>query len=130
MTASPVEELVLDGLVMLDLASMHAGRRVWVFTHQAVIMGFRLVLEGLDERRLLEVDRNEPLGSSVTRYRRGADGTLQLVSFADTGHLEESEVTETHENTDEPDALPPREPDAAPQVAQAGPIGANAERRG
>ncbi|MFM6847536.1 MAG: histidine phosphatase family protein [Terrabacter sp.] len=87
--------------VLVDLASMYAGRRVWVFTHQAVIMSFRLVLEGLDEKRLLELDRSEPLGNcSVTRYRRGAEGALELVSFADTSHLERSEADETHE-TDE-----------------------------
>lgn len=85
--------------VLVDLASMHAGRRVWVFTHQAVIMSFRLVLEGLDEQRLLALDRDEPLGNcSLTRYRRGADGTLELVSFADTTHLATSEADETHES--------------------------------
>jgi broad specificity phosphatase PhoE len=85
--------------VLVDLASMHAGRRVWVFTHQAVIMSFRLVLEGLDEQRLLELDREEPLGNcSLTRYRRGADGTLELVSFADTSHLADSQAVETHES--------------------------------
>ena len=94
--------------VLLDLASMYADRRVWVFTHQAVIMSFRLVLEGLDERRLLEVDRNEPLGNcSLTRYRRRDDGTLELVSFADTSHLEASDVAETHEDAPEPDAAAP-----------------------
>jgi broad specificity phosphatase PhoE len=84
--------------VLVDLASMRAGRRVWVFTHQAVIMSFRLVLEGLDEQRLLELDRNEPLGNcSLTRYRRGDDGRFELVSFADTAHLAASEAEETHE---------------------------------
>ena len=85
--------------VLVDLASMHAGRRVWVFTHQAVIMSFRLVLEGLDEKRLLELDRDEPLGNcSLTRYRSGEHGALELVSFADTSHLAESEAEETHES--------------------------------
>ncbi|GAB3878639.1 histidine phosphatase family protein [Terrabacter terrigena] len=85
--------------VLVDLASMHAGRRVWVFTHQAVIMSFRLVVEGLDEKRLLELDRDEPLGNcSLTRYRRDAGGALELVSFADTSHLAASEADETHES--------------------------------
>jgi broad specificity phosphatase PhoE len=84
--------------VLVDLAAVYAGRRVWVFTHQAVIMSFRLVLEGLDEQRLLELDRDEPLGNcSLTRYRRGAGGPLELVSFADTSHLEDSETEETPE---------------------------------
>ena len=85
--------------VLVDLASLYAGRGVWVFTHQAVIMSFRLVLEGLDERRLLELDRDEPLGNcSLTRYRRGSGGTLELVSFADTSHLQASDAEETHES--------------------------------
>ncbi len=84
--------------VLVDLAATYAGRRVWVFTHQAVIMSFRLVLEGLDEKRLLELDRDEPLGNcSLTRYRRGSEGALELVSFADTSHLEHSEADATHE---------------------------------
>jgi broad specificity phosphatase PhoE len=91
--------------VLIDVAALHADRRVWVFTHQAVIMSFRLVLEGLDERRLLDVERDEPLGNcSVTRYVRREDGALELVSFADTTHLETSEVEETHEEPAEPDA--------------------------
>ena len=61
-------------------------------------MSFRLVLEGLDERALLDVDRNEPLGNcSLTRYRREGGGSLELVTFADSRHLETSEVEETHE---------------------------------
>ncbi|WP_235509140.1 histidine phosphatase family protein [Terrabacter sp. Soil810] len=93
--------------VLLDLAQAHAGRRVWIFTHQAVIMSFRLALEGLDETTLLDVDRTQPLGNcSVTRYRRGSDGQLELESFADTRHLEGAAVEETHEEAaEEPPAL-------------------------
>ena len=94
--------------VLLDLGHHHAGRRVWIFTHQAVIMSFRLVLEGLDEQALLDVDRNEPLGNcSLTRYQPADTGSLRLVTFADTGHLESSEVDETHEEAVEPDDAPP-----------------------
>lgn len=104
--------------VLLDLAALHADRRVWVFTHQAVIMSFRLVLEGLDERRLLDVDRDEPLGNcSITRYVRREGGALELVSFADTTHLETSEVEETHEEPAEPDAA------GADRVERSQPVG-------
>jgi hypothetical protein len=65
-------------------------------------MSFRLVLEGLDERTLLDVDRNEPLGNcSLTRYRDRGSASLELVTFADTRHLEASGVEETHEQTQE-----------------------------
>lgn len=104
--------------VLLDLAALHADRRVWVFTHQAVIMSFRLVLEGLDELRLLDVDRDEPLGNcSITRYVRREGGALELVSFADTTHLETSEVEETHEEPAEPDAA------GADRVERSQPVG-------
>lgn len=84
--------------LLLDLALTHAGRNVWVFTHQAVIMSFRLVLEGLDETTLLDLDRTQPLANcSLTRYRGTRGGALELESFADTRHLEEAAVEETHE---------------------------------
>lgn len=85
--------------VLRDLAQLYADRRVWVFTHQAVIMSFRLALERLDEATLLDVDRHEPLPNcSLTRYRR--DGAaLELAAFADTGYLESSEVEATREGT-------------------------------
>jgi hypothetical protein len=49
---------------------------------------------------VLELDRDEPLGNcSLTRYRRGEDGRLGLVAFADTSHLASSAVEETHESS-------------------------------
>lgn len=108
--------------VVRDLGQSYAGRRVWVFTHQAVIMSFRLVLEGLDERTLLDVDRNEPLGNcSLTRYRTAGSASLELVSFADTRHLEASEVEETHEPAQEPTQEPTQGPTQGPTDAQRSP---------
>lgn len=93
--------------VLADLALRHPGRRVWVFTHQAVIMSFRLALEGLDEQTVLALDRDEPLPNcSLTRYRRCDDGGLALVSFTDVGHLDDSEAEATRE---EPDSEPGRQ---------------------
>jgi broad specificity phosphatase PhoE len=91
--------------VLVELATLHPDQRVWVFTHQAVILCFRLVLEGMDEEALLTVDRNEPLPNcSLTRYRQGSDGGLDLVRFADTDHLEADEVEQTHEEPAESEA--------------------------
>lgn len=77
-----------------DLRFGYDGARIWLFTHQAVIMTFRYVLEGLSEERLLEIDRNEPLpNASMTTYRR--EGTLlELVRFADTSAVDAAEVTD------------------------------------
>src|SRR6188472_2996484 len=56
--------------VLTDVRADQAGRRVWVFTHQAVIMAFRYVLESLSEQALLEEDGRTPLGNcSLTVYR-------------------------------------------------------------
>ncbi|GAA6526803.1 histidine phosphatase family protein [Intrasporangium sp. DVR] len=83
--------------VLSDIRQDYVGKRVWVFTHQAVIMSFRLVIEGLDETKLLEIDREIPLANcSLTTYR-GQGGTLQLAEFAATDHLQAREVSETHE---------------------------------
>ena len=82
---------------LTDLRLDHAGDDVVIVTHQAVIMLFRYVLEGLDEARVLEVSRREDIANtSVTTYRSDGDG-LQLAGFNDTSHLPEPETT------DEPD---------------------------
>ena len=94
--------------VLSDIRSDYAGKRVWVFTHQAVIMSFRLVIEGLDEAKLLEIDREMPLGNcSLTTYR-DRDGTLELDSFGAADHLEARDVSKTHE---QPHAAATGEPD-------------------
>jgi broad specificity phosphatase PhoE len=96
--------------VLGDARDVHAGRRVWVFTHQAVIMAFRYLVESLAEQELLRIDGSTPLANcSMTRYRPTADGALELVSYGDVGHLEASDAERTHE-----------EPHAAGRQASAG----------
>lgn len=83
--------------LLRDLADGYDGERVWLFTHQAVIMSFRLVLEGLDEARLLELDRQVRIpNASVTTYHR-AGRHLELASFADTTAVDRSRATLTRE---------------------------------
>lgn len=84
--------------VLTDVRQQHAGRRVWVFSHQAVIMAFRYLVESLTERDVLEIDGSTPLGNcSLTVYRPGAHGGLELVEYGATDHLERSDVATTHE---------------------------------
>ena len=84
--------------VLADVRSEHVGQRVWVFTHQAVIMAFRFLLESLTEQELLRIDGSTPLGNcSLTVYRPTSDGGLDLVVYGDVGHLEESKAEPTHE---------------------------------
>ena len=72
-----------------------------MFTHQAVIMSFRYVLEGLTEQELLELDRSHAVANaSITRYQRGDSG-FELEHFADTSVVDESDEEVTHEPRDE-----------------------------
>ena len=98
--------------VLADLRAEHAGRRVLVVSHQAVIMNFRMVLEHLDEPTLLRLDAQEPLANcSVTSYAttsrpasprtaRGGVG-MDLVLAGDTTATAEVEVTDD-DTDDEP----------------------------
>jgi broad specificity phosphatase PhoE len=77
------------------------GERVLVVAHQAVLMVFRYVLEGLDEATLLEVDRTEQIANaSLTRYTADGDGRLVLRDFNSVDHL----LVEDEDVTEEPDA--------------------------
>ena len=75
---------------MLNISlSPGAYERLWVVTHQAVILAFRLALEGLTEAQVLDIDRGQPLPNcSATRYRLGADGRWELEAFADASPIE------------------------------------------
>lgn len=74
--------------VLGDIRAEYHEDQVWVFSHQAVIMAFRLVLESLDEATLLEVDAQTPLPNvSLTSYSRQAGGALELEEYARTTHV-------------------------------------------
>ncbi|WP_210437813.1 histidine phosphatase family protein [Nocardioides xinjiangensis] len=84
--------------LLADLREGYDGQRVWLFTHQAVIMSFRYALEGLDEAALLDIDRTTPIpNASLTRYRRGPEG-LVLETFADDSHLTRGPAERTDED--------------------------------
>lgn len=84
---------------LTDLREGYDGERVWVFTHQAVIMAFRYVLEGLEEEPLLEIDREIQIPNcSLTRFERAGD-VFDLERFADTCAVNREEVEETREES-------------------------------
>jgi broad specificity phosphatase PhoE len=88
--------------VLRDLRESYAGERVLITSHQAVIMNFRFVLEGLTERELLAVDAGPPLTNcSLTRYVRGPHG-LALEVFNDPQTM----ASMGEKVTKEPDADP------------------------
>lgn len=81
-----------------DIRQEYDGARVWVFTHQAVIMSFRLVLEGLDEAAVLDIDSGSPLANcSLTTYLRNETGTLEPVGYGDTHAVDRTRADVTHE---------------------------------
>jgi broad specificity phosphatase PhoE len=84
-----------------DLREGYDGERVWLFSHQAVIMSFRYVLEGLSEQDVLDIDRGTPIpNASITRYRRAGD-LFELEDVANTEHLEETDATVTRQPPEE-----------------------------
>ena len=83
---------------LADLGHGYEDERIWVFTHQAVIMSFRYVLEGIDEQRLLEIDREIQIpNASFTRFERSGTG-FALDVFADTRAVSEHSVVTEEES--------------------------------
>ncbi len=77
------------------------GERVLLVAHQAVIMVFRYVLEGLDEPRLMELDSREQIANaSLTTYDSDGDGAFVLRDFNHVDHI----LAEDEDVTEEPDA--------------------------
>ena len=83
--------------LLADLRVGFEDARVWLFSHQAVIMSFRYVLEGLSEEQLMEVDRSSRVGNvSLTTYTR-LDCELELEAFGDTSIVDAAEAATTAE---------------------------------
>ena len=84
--------------VLDELNNLGSGHRVMLVCHDAVIMLFRYVLEGMSERELLDLAASTSiLNASITRYvRPSGEGPWTLESFNVADHLTEQgvEVTE------------------------------------
>ncbi|TDT86073.1 broad specificity phosphatase PhoE [Arthrobacter sp. AG258] len=83
--------------VLAELNGLGAGHRVMLVCHDAVIMLFRYVLEGLTERELLDLAATEAIrNASVTRFvRPSGEGPWTLESFNVASHLAEQGVAVT-----------------------------------
>ena len=80
--------------VVTDMRLDYSNSNVVVVTHQAVVMLFRYVLDGLTEDELLALDRTEEIvNTGVTTYEADADGS-HLVRFNDSSHLTPAETTD------------------------------------
>lgn len=87
--------------VLLEASLRRRGERLLVFSHQAVLLVVRYVVEGMTEAQLLDVDEQQRLRNcAMVRYESGGDGALRLEAHDDVGHLHDE-----HEDvTEEPDA--------------------------
>lgn len=73
---------VLEGQAPRD------DERLLVVTHQAVLMLFRYVLEHLDERQVLEIDRDQGVANTALTVYAGQPGAeLVLRTLGDVSHL-------------------------------------------
>ena len=77
-----------------DLRLDHAGDDVVVVTHQAVIMLFRYVLDGLDEAQLIAVDRSTQIANTAVSTYELVAGVPTLVVFNDSSHLSDASTTD------------------------------------
>ncbi|WP_040159293.1 histidine phosphatase family protein [Mobilicoccus massiliensis] len=83
--------------VLGDIRSEYDGENVWIFSHQAVIMSFRYVLESLEEEVLMGIDNDTPMANCArTIYRAQEDG-LELVEYANTRATDLADAPQTHE---------------------------------
>lgn len=83
--------------VLDELNNLGSGHRVMLVCHDALIMLFRYVLEGLTEKELLDLAASTSvLNASITRFVRPAgEGPWTLESFNVADHLTEHGVTVT-----------------------------------
>ncbi len=91
-------DVILRLRALVDLLrTEYVDQRVLVVTHQVVVVCLRYVLEGLDEERVLALEKpGEVANASVTTYER-KDGQLQLAAFNSVAHLVNEPVAVTAE---------------------------------
>lgn len=84
--------------VIGDLQQSHAGARVLIVGHQVIVNCMRYLLEGLDERAILDIDREGDVPNcGVTEYQVSADGNSLDLAAANFVAPGAAPVTCTHE---------------------------------
>lgn len=100
-------DVILRLRLLMDTVSLHyAGQRVMIVAHQVVVLCLRYVIEKLDEKAILAIDREGDVANcSITEYRfdpqLGKQGGLALVRYNATSPIE----TSAEEVTTEPDPI-------------------------
>ena len=101
--------------VLLDLDRLEDGKRVLVFTHDAMVYLFRYVCEGMTEQELLELGRSTTIGNtSITRLVRSGPGWT-VAEFNSQAHL----LEDGRDLRTDHSAGPPTLKDAAPAAFSA-----------
>jgi broad specificity phosphatase PhoE len=80
-----------------DLAALGDSERVWVITHQAVIMAHRYVLEGLSEEQALAAGKEPLPNASRTVFERAGPG-YRMDRFGDAAVIARGEAEVSHES--------------------------------
>ncbi|MBB6123342.1 histidine phosphatase family protein [Sphingobium subterraneum] len=94
-------DVILRLRSLMDTVSLHyAGRRVMIFGHQVVVLCLRYIIEKLNEKEILEIDRQADVANcSITEYRfdpqAGRSGNLVLVRYNVTAPIEQERAPVT-----------------------------------
>ena len=76
---------------LLDLSAVPDGTRAVLFCHDALVLTFRYVCEGLTEQQVLDIGAQTPVKNvSLTHLDRDGGGRWRLRLFNDVSHLEQS----------------------------------------
>ncbi len=85
-------DVILRLRSVLDTISLHhRGQRVMIFTHQVVVLCMRYIIETLDEKTILQIDREADVANcAITEYRlhAGEGGKLALARYNVTAPME------------------------------------------
>lgn len=88
--------------VMVDIDRLQGSQRVLLVCHDAIVMTFRYVCEGLTESQVLGIAHEDPVRNvSLTRLVREPDSPQwKLDAYNDFSHLEERDVDVTQSEGD------------------------------
>jgi len=92
-------DVILRLRALVDvLRTEYADQRVLLVTHQVAVVCLRYVLEGLDEQRVLDLEKpGEVANTAVTAYQR-TTGRLALRVFNSVAHLSDERIAVTAEH--------------------------------
>jgi 2,3-bisphosphoglycerate-dependent phosphoglycerate mutase len=81
-----------------DLRRDHADGRVLLVGHEAIVYLLRYLIEGLTEAELMKIAQdNTIVNGSISSWRRGTDGSLELVEFNRIDHLHKEGAAPTEQ---------------------------------